>query len=274
VKSLVRGSTHPLSGRIYDAIGETELLEVIAFKELAGKGIEGWINHKMVRVGAALYVADKHNVLHYDEKSGQSLKTKIFVSIDGHIKGFFTINNTYRGGLELLTSQLKQNYSLSVLTGDNSGERENLLKYFDDDAQLNFNNSPADKLDYVKSKQGLGEKVLMIGDGLNDAGALKQSDVGVAVTEDVSNFSPSCDAILDASVFSRLGTLLGFTKTTKKIIILSFIISILYNIVGVTLAFRSEVSPIMAAVLMPVSSITVVLFTVLSTNFMAKRRGL
>jgi Cu+-exporting ATPase len=99
----------------------------------------------------------------------------------------------------------------------------------------------------------------MIGDGLNDAGALKQSDAGIAISEDVSNFSPSCDAILEASEFRSLYKLIGFCSAVKKIIILSFIISVIYNVMGVTLAFQAEISPMLAAILMPLSSITVVL---------------
>lgn len=86
---------------------------------------------------------------------------------------------------------------------------------------------PSDKLRYVRSKQKKGEKVMMIGDGLNDAGALKQSDIGVSVTEDVASFSPACDIIMDAQEFSKLGSFMNFARSTMLIIKVSFVISFL-----------------------------------------------
>lgn len=274
VKSLVRNSTHPLSGRIYDAIETSELLDVTSFTEHSGKGIEALIEGNTVKLGNALFAADNNKILLGKDRNTTKLDSRIFLSINGSIKGFFAINNIYRKGLEEITSGLKNNYKLVVLSGDNEGEKENLEKYFNYKSTICFNQSPQDKLEYVKELQSNGHRVMMIGDGLNDAGALKQSDVGVAISEDVTNFSPACDAIMDASEFSRLNKLIGFSKTTKKIIIASFVISVIYNILGVTLAFQSEISPLLAAVLMPASSITVVLFTVISTNLTARKRGL
>jgi Cu+-exporting ATPase len=274
IKSLVRNSTHPLSSRIYDAIDTKEFLEVKSYKEFSGKGIEAIIDGIKVRLGSALFAADNNKILRNSGSKISKPDTRIFLSINGSIKGFFAINNIYRPGLDNITSDLKENYDLVVISGDNEGERENLTKYFGNSSRIMFNQSPHDKLDYVKELQENGNRVLMIGDGLNDAGALKQSDVGIAISEDISNFSPACDAIFDASEFSNLNKIIGFAKTTKKIIIISFIISIIYNILGVTLAFSSEISPLLAAILMPSSSITVVLFTVLSTNLMARKQGL
>lgn len=273
VKSLVRNSTHPLSTKIYDAIEINDILEVNNFEEHSGKGIEGSVEGKVLRLGSALFAADNNKILLSGEKNTAKLDTRIFLSIDGHIKGFFSVNNIYRNGLGYITQSLKENYSLSLLSGDNDGEKENLVRYFEAYSNLKFNQNPVDKLNYIKKLQKQ-HKVLMIGDGLNDAGALKQSDVGIAVSEDVTNFSPACDAILDASEFGKLNKIISFTKTTKKIIILSFVISVIYNVMGVMLAFQSEISPLLAAILMPISSVSVVLFTVLSTGIMAKRKGL
>lgn len=274
VKSLVRSSTHPLSGRIYDAIETKELAEITYFNELSGKGIEAEIEGSRIKLGSARFVSDAPEITHTNDLKSTKLDSRIFLSINNSVKGFFSVNNIYRTGLEDITSSLKDDFELVVLSGDNDGERENLYRYFGNSGRIKFNQSPQNKLDYIKELQSSGRRVLMLGDGLNDAGALKQSDVGVAISEDITNFSPACDAILDAGEFQRLNKFIAFAKTTKRIIILSFIISILYNITGVTLAFQSEISPLMAAVLMPASSITVVLFTVLATNIMAKKKGL
>jgi len=163
---------------------------------------------------------------------------------------------------------------LSLLSGDNEGEKFNLLKFFNNEDELLFNQSPEDKLDYVKSIQSSGKKVLMIGDGLNDAGALKQSDVGIAVTEDISSFSPACDAILDASNLRLLPKFLKYSQSAINIIYISFVISFLYNLIGLSFAIQGMLSPLIAAILMPLSSISVVLFATLSTNLLAKKRGL
>lgn len=114
----------------------------------------------------------------------------------------------------------------------------------------------------------------MIGDGLNDAGALQESQVGVAITDRVSHFSPASDAILDADSFAKIPAFLAFARDSRKIIKASFGLSFLYNIVGLSLAVQGLLSPVLCAILMPVSSISVVIFTTLVTNFMGVRKGL
>jgi Cu+-exporting ATPase len=114
----------------------------------------------------------------------------------------------------------------------------------------------------------------MIGDGLNDAGALQASEVGVAVTDRVSHFSPASDAILDAESFDKIPLFLSFAKDSRNIIKASFALSFLYNIVGLTLAVQGLLSPVICAILMPVSSISVVIFTTLATNAVAWKKGL
>jgi Cu+-exporting ATPase len=274
IKSLVRNSSHPLSSKIYEAIESDELIEVKYFKEAAGEGVEGIIDRKLVRLGAALFVADRNHILNYPEKFAGRTDTRVFAAINNHIKGYFTFNNIYRIGLDQIAASMQDKFDMYVLSGDNDGEKENLTRFFNDENKLKFNQAPEDKLAFIERLQLRDKKVLMVGDGLNDAGALKQSDVGLALSEDTAGFSPACDAILDASAFGRLARMIRFAKDTKTVIILSFIMSIIYNIIGVTIAFQSVVSPMIAAILMPLSSVSVVIFTVLSTNLAAKKRRL
>ena len=133
---------------------------------------------------------------------------------------------------------------------------------------------PEDKWNYINRLQKNGEDVLMLGDGLNDAGALVKSNTGIAVTEDITSFTPASDAILDADRISDLDSFLQFSQTSRKIIYLSFVISFLYNIIGMGFAVFGKLTPIIAAVLMPVSSISVVIFATFAVNTMAKIRKL
>lgn len=159
-----------------------------------------------------------------------------------------------------------------LLSGDNDNEKELLMQYFNDESNLYFNQSPVDKLEKIKSLQSSGKTVLMIGDGLNDAGALKQSDIGISVTENINSFSPACDGILESNSFNKLYDLIKFSKTSTNIVKISFLISFLYNIIGLSFAVQGTLSPLIAAILMPISSISVVIFTTVGTNLMDRLR--
>ncbi len=285
IKTLVKNSTHPLSRKIYEYLNEShaefisasseisrnEFGMIESFNEYSGKGIEGIVEGKKIKLGSADFVSSIKN---YISTSNNDFGTRVYLAINSEIKGYFRFSNDYRNGIKELIQKLKINFSVSLLSGDNEGEKNNLKQIFDNDSPILFNQSPQMKLDYIKSFQEKNKKVLMIGDGLNDAGALSQSNFGIAVTEDTNTFSPACDAILDAEEISNISSFINFSKTSVKIILISFGISFAYNIVGLSFAVMGILSPLIAAILMPASSISVVVFATLSTNFIARKRGL
>lgn len=267
IKSLVRNSSHPLSGNIYNFL-ETEHFNIIEdFKEITGKGIEGTIDGNYIKIGSAEFISSQNNKNSFNG-------TKIFISINNEVKGFYKTSNQYRKGLKEIINSFGNKFNLFLLSGDNDSEKENLKNIFNENTVILFKQSPQNKLDFINQLQQKNKKVLMIGDGLNDAGALRQSDVGITVSENINNFSPACDGILEAESFIKLKDFIKFSSTSKKVIITSFVISFLYNFVGLSFAVQGTLSPIIAAILMPLSSITIVVFTTFSTNILAKRKGL
>lgn len=269
IKSLVKNSTHPLSQKIYESVKCSDEFEIKNYKEFPGKGIKGFVGENEYKIGMLEFVMTGDN-----KEDTENKASKVYVSKNGKLKGYFLILNYFRKGLSELITDLNQSKELTLLSGDNDNERQNLQEIFGTESTMKFYQRPEDKLHYIKSLQDNNKRVLMIGDGLNDAGALKQSDAGIAVTESVTCFSPSCDAILSSEKFRELNKYLIFSKTTMNVIKASFAFSMLYNFVGLYYAVQGTLSPIVAAILMPVSSISVVLFAIFLTDYFAKRQKL
>ncbi|WP_313373689.1 heavy metal translocating P-type ATPase metal-binding domain-containing protein [Chishuiella sp.] len=262
VKALIRNSSHPLSRALHKKLNVSDDLNVNNYKEYIGKGQEGEVDGHIVKVGSRSFL----NVIFNDLRLNQS---QVYISIDNKVFGKFVYTNRYREGLNVLLNKLV-NYKLHVLSGDNDSEKEYLEKIFPQGSILVFNQSPSDKLDYIKSLETEGKKVMMIGDGLNDAGALKQSSVGLSISEDINSFSPSCDGILDAKSFKHIPRFLNLSKSTMKFVKIAFLISFLYNIVGLSFAVSGYLQPVVAAILMPISSISVLIFATASTRIADK----
>ena len=280
VKTITRQSSHPLSKIISASLQMEEgILPVEEFKEYTGKGLEARVNNINVRMGSAGFINQFNNgIFSYDTG------THVHVMMNNVHMGSFNVSNQYRDGLQGLADHLKKDkFDLYVLSGDNDSEKEKLKKIFEKDTELRFNQSPQQKLEFIKSLQndfcspsgdGGKKNILMLGDGLNDAGALMQSNVGIAVSDSTSQFSPACDAILDGSNVKMLDKFLAFARSGKNIVTVSFILSILYNIVGLTFAVQGILSPMIAAILMPASSISIVLLVTVLSSASARLRGL
>ena len=252
VASVAAQSTHPLSKAVTRWLN-VEPQTVFHFKEIAGKGVEAWINDHHIKMGSPEFVW-AHNPL---KMKGSFVAFRI----DHERQGVFILKNNYRQGLKEELKKLSGLFELSIVSGDNDAERETLFEVTGNHAGLKFNQSPHDKLEHVKNLQASGARVLMVGDGLNDAVALSQSNVGIAVTDNVNNFSPACDAILEASRLHKLHAYLLMAKRGRQVIYFSFIVSVLYNIIGLSFAAMGLLTPLVAAILMPASSISILIIT-------------
>ncbi len=263
LKNTLRASNHPLSRSLYRILDDHDIITLDNYHEYTGKGIEAKSAKDSIKIGSKSFVNHSRNT--------NTLDTAVHIKTNNQYKGHYIFYNQYRKGVQKLFAQLTKDYRLTILSGDNAGEKKHLKHTLPISTTLLFNQKPEDKLEYIKTLQKQDHKVIMIGDGLNDAGALAQSNVGIAISENVNVFSPACDAILDASVFENIPQYLKVSKSTLRIIKSSFVLSFFYNIIGLYFAVTGQLSPIIAAILMPLSSISIVVYVTSLSNMVSKK---
>ncbi|NOT75716.1 MAG: HAD-IC family P-type ATPase [Cyclobacteriaceae bacterium] len=262
IKTITSFSTHPLSNLISRSIRSNRFIEVTQFKEYPGRGIEAQVTGITIKIGSASFV---------DTKTKFSESTVVFINIDGNLRGYFSIGVSVRPGMEELIDRLGAKCH-ALLSGDNEADRQKMRSLFGRHTELLFQQSPMDKLAYIRSLQQQGKKVMMIGDGLNDAGALKQSDVGIAISDDTSVFTPSSDGILQGDKIGALDTFLDFARTSRNVLRSGFALSFFYNAITLSFAITGNLTPLVAAILMPISSISVVVYSTMAVRYIASRK--
>jgi Cu+-exporting ATPase len=263
VKLLTGSSAHPLSILIHHHIKQQSEQGIENFKEIPGKGIEGKVKGRVFKIGSAAFVG-------FLEKINPEA-SHVFVSVDGETRGYFSIRVTVRKNLSDMLLRLGSKCK-ALLSGDNDADQASMRQVFNSDVKLLFNQSPHDKLDFIRNLQDSGKKVLMVGDGLNDAGAFKQSDVGIAVTDSSGVFTPASDGILYGEKINSLDKFLDLARASTFILKTALVISFLYNAIALSFAVTGNLTPMIAAVLMPLSSISVVGFSTLAVNYVARQK--
>jgi Cu+-exporting ATPase len=266
ISDLSRNSGHPLSRELVKWLNLPAAFQVSAYKEKVGRGITGHINSHELKLGSAAFLG--LDLINLPQGS------QVHIVIDDQYLGYFLATQQWRNGFKDLVLKLGKTADLHLLSGDQDPDRQNLVPFFPRIQQMHFRQSPQNKLDYVTQLQQSGRKVLMFGDGLNDAGALKQSDLGVAVTDNINNFTPGCDAILDGANFGKIPQFLQQAKDAVKVIHMSFAISLTYNFIGLFFAVQGSMSPLFAAILMPISTVTIILFTSIAARLYARKNHL
>lgn len=261
VKLIASTSTHPLSMLIAKHISDKSNASITNLKEVPGKGIEAVIAGKSIRLGSAHFT----NTVN----SGDTA-SRVFVSIDGLPRGYFEIETKVRPEVKGLVIRLNEKVK-ALLSGDQPTEAERMRLVFPANVKLIFNQSPHDKLHFVSELQKQNHKVMMIGDGLNDSGALQQSDVGIAVTDDTGVFTPASDGILAGKMLGKLDSFLRLAKKSTMILKTGFVISFFYNAIALSVAMSGFLTPLIAAILMPISSVSVVGFSSLAVNWVARK---
>ncbi|WP_235043309.1 cation-translocating P-type ATPase [Blattabacterium sp. (Nauphoeta cinerea)] len=256
IASLLKNSNHPLSQKILSELSIKDFYVIKNFREIIGKGLEGIVKNIPVKIGSQKYLNITNNTIN---EHGIN-QTKVFISINNKFIGYFLFRNYYRKGIEKMFQDLKE-YNIFILSGDqNDLEKKYLKSILPKSSKVFFSQSPEDKLNCVKQLQKKGEKVMMFGDGINDCAALNQSEVGISVSENPTSFFPTCDAFIESSCLNKIYFFLKVSKVSVKLVFVNFMISLFYNVIGITFAMTGNLKPFIAAILMPLSSFSVIFF--------------
>lgn len=256
--SVLSNSRHPLSQSVVSWFEIPKPEQVEDFNEVEGKGVEGKVGKIWVRAGSANWVGNEE--VHV-------AGSMVFVSINGENRGFFEIKAAPHPFVEAMLESLSKRFSLNMLSGDREQEQsywQTLFARWGGYCGLGL--SPEEKLAQIENWQKAGWKVGMIGDGLNDSGALRKADIGIALAGNAHQFTPGSDAILLAEKLPLLPQFLQHARKTLKVVRFSFLLSVIYNIIGLTFAVRGDLQPIVAAILMPLNSLTMVVVAWVGSN--------
>lgn len=262
VLSVMSQSIHPLSVAIANQFKNYKSIMVSNIKTIEGKGIEAWVNDTYIKIGSASFFGL--------EKTENISFSEVYIGIDNVVFGKYCIKNKLKANFENLIHSL-DNYNISLLSGDNDNSKNQMAEIFPKDSILLFNQSPQQKLDYIKNLQIKEKQVLMIGDGLNDAGALQQSDIGISIVENAFSFSPACDTLLNSNKLKLLNQFILASKASRKLILITFAYSILYNLLGIVFSVTANLEPMIAAIIMSASSLSIILISFVGVKLIERR---
>ena len=255
VQRLAAHSVHPVSRAIAGALTDTGAASDV--NETSGRGVSGTIDGHRVVLGAASFVAAETGHAIAGEP-GADLVT--WAAVDDRAPGTIRLSAPDRVGMPAATAAVSAQYTTWLLSGDHATEAPRWTAAFG--TRMKFRQSPEDKLATVRAEQAAHHRIAMIGDGLNDAGALAAADVGIAVSDETACLVPACDAVIRGDQLPRLPVFLAYVRRARRVIMLCFAVSIAYNWLGLTLALTGRLTPLATAILMPVSSLTIVALSV------------
>ena len=264
-------SEHSISRAIVDAGEEMQFHAIEGFTASPGMGITGRIRGKDVLVGSRSFIESRGLVSSLDQALSPELlseaksweqagSTVVYLSFDNTLSGVFIICDTIRKESGEAVNRLKKmNHDVIMITGDSVSTAAAVARTIMlDEDRVMAQRSPVEKAEEIQRLQQDGRTVIMVGDGMNDAPALIQADVGVAMGRATDIALESADIVLITNDLRRVPDAIGLSKRMYAIIKQNLFWAFIYNIVALPLAVTGALHPIVAAISMTLSSLSVV----------------
>lgn len=269
-------SSHPVARAL--ATSQPPAMGPVEIEEMLGGGIVGRVGRHALVVGSPAFLSSRFSnwppgvSALVDAYCAEGL-TPIVVAVDGAVCGVFGLGDPLRDDARGAIHALRAlGYEPSILSGDHPGAVSSVARALDvpsDRARGGV--SPEGKVDAVRAEKERGA-VVMVGDGVNDAAALASADVGVAVHGGAEAAFAVADVFVTRPGLNRLVELVVGSRRTMRVVKRNLMFSLVYNLVAVVLAMTGFINPLLAAILMPLSSLTVIASSALSRSFVPSRR--
>nr|WP_236116924.1 copper-translocating P-type ATPase [Hassalia byssoidea] len=281
--SVERNSEHPLAEAVvrYSQSQEVQLADVKDFEAVAGSGVQGIVSSRLVQIGTQRWMEElgiDTIALQQDKERLEYLgKTAIWIAVDGKIQGLMGIADAIKPtSIQAVRALEKLGLEVVMLTGDNQRTAEAIANEVGIKRVL-AEVRPDQKAATVQKLQSKGHIVAMVGDGINDAPALAQADVGMAIGTGTDVAIASCDITLISGDLRSIVTAIQLSRATIRNIRQNLFFAFIYNVAGIPIAagilfpfFGWLLNPIIAGAAMAFSSVSVVTNALRLRNFKAK----